>query len=190
MKKFLYLVFMFAVSLTMQSQNPCDFSTDVNDSIGSYKNTRDYLVYERNFAGVSSYIYFSLALTDGIPTLNAQFIQKSKDFLKANCFDKNSRIYLQLDNGKVITLMHIDQENCGTSLRTEDGANNRIMTGYFMFVKDTFEELKKSPVSVMRIRYATETVDYIFKPSLLSEMDGKTYDPQQYFIKTLRCIAD
>ncbi len=175
-------------SFAMQSQNPCEFSTDVNDSIGSYKNTRDYLVHERNFAGTSAYIYFSLALTDGTPTLNAQFIQKSKEFLKANCFDKNSRIYLQLDNGKVITMLHIDQENCGTSLRTEDGSNNRIMTGYFMFLKDSFEELKKSPVSLMRIRYATETVDYIFKPELVSEMNGSTYNPSLYFINTLHCI--
>ena len=40
--------------------------------------------------------------------------QKSKDFLKANCFDKNSKLFLQLDNGKIITLLHLDQESCGT----------------------------------------------------------------------------
>ena len=188
--KSVFSIFAFLFASVSFAQNPCEFSSNINDSIGSYKNTRDYLVYERNFAGASSYVYFSLALTDGLPTLNAQFIQKSKDFIKANCLDKNSRIYLQLDNGKVVTLIHIDQENCGTSVRTEDGSNNRIMTCYFMFLKEGYDELKKSPVSLMRIRYATETIDYIFKPEILSELDSKKFDPQHYFINTLRCIED
>ena len=88
------------------------------------------MIYERNFAGNTSYIFYSLALTDGLPTLNVQFIQKSKDFMKANCFDKNSKLFLQLDNGKIITLLHIDQENCGTMIRDDKGYDNRVLTGH------------------------------------------------------------
>src|SRR6187431_2152443 len=69
----------------------CDYATDVTDSIGTYKSTKEYLVSEKVFGGNSSYIFYSLALTDGLPTLNLQLIQKSKDFMKANCFDKNSK---------------------------------------------------------------------------------------------------
>ncbi len=188
MKFFLtFTIALFAVSL--KAQNPCDFSTNVTDSIGDYKATKNYPVYERNFAGNQSYIYFSLALTDGLPTLNVQFLQKSKDFIKANCLDKNSRIYLQLDDGKIVTLLHIDQQQCGTGVRIDE-ANNGILTGFFLFPKDAFSELKSSPVSLMRIKYTTETVDYIFKEELKSELDGQTYRPGNYFIDTLHCLED
>ena len=181
------LAFLLFFAIGAKAQDPCEFSANVKDSIGEYKSTVNYLVYERNFAGNSSYIYFSLALTDGLPTLNVQFLQKSKDFLKANCLDKNSRMYLQLENGKVVTLIHIDAENCGTGVRNND-MNNRVMPGYFLFTNDAFESLKTSPVSMVRIRYSTETVDYIFKDELQSEADGKKYNPSRYFVNTLHCL--
>ena len=185
------LTFAFAllVSFCVKAQNPCEFSSNVKDSIGEYKSTVNYLVHERNFGGTASYMYFSMALTDGLPTLNMQSIQKSKDFIKANCFDKNSRIYLQLESGKIVTLIHIDSDNCGTGVRTE-GVNNRVLPGYFLFTKDAFEALKSSPVSLMRIKYSTETVDYILKEEFQSELDSKTYSPSRYFMKVLPCLND
>jgi hypothetical protein len=115
-------------------------------------------------------------------------IEKSNQFIKAYCFDKNSKIHFQLENGKVVTLLHIDSEDCGTSLRDEKELNNRISTGYFMFMKDSYEELKNSPISLMRVKYTTETIDYIFRKELKSELDLKIYFPSQYFINYLKCI--
>ncbi|MWB93255.1 hypothetical protein GON26_02695 [Flavobacterium sp. GA093] len=185
MKPLITLTF-FLLTLTAFAQKPCEYSANVNDSIGSYKVTNEYLMSEKNFAG-SSYIFFSLAQTDGLPTLNVQLIQKSKDFIKAQCFDKNSKIFLQLQNGKIVTLLHINQESCGTLIR-DNGVDNRINTGIFMFMKDTFEELKKSPISLMRIKYLTDIEDYVVKSELTSELDGKVFHPDTYFIENLRCI--
>ncbi|WPO78688.1 hypothetical protein [Flavobacterium sp. KACC 22761] len=178
---------LFLLTFTAFAQKPCEYSTNVSDSIGTYKVTNEYLISEKNFGGNSSYIFFSLAQTDGLPTLNLQLIQKSKDFIKANCFDKNSRVFLQLQNGKVVTLMHINQENCGTLIR-EGGFDNRVNTGIFMFVKDNYEELKKSPVTMMRIKYLTDTEDYIVKSEITSEMNKKVYNPDTYFIQNIRCV--
>jgi hypothetical protein len=185
-----YLIAAFFFTTFLWAQDPCEYSTNVTDTLGTYKNTKNYLVYERNFAGTMSQMYFSLASTNGLPTLNIQFIQKSKDFLKAYCLDKNSRIFLQLDNGKIVTLLHIDQMNCGVSLRTDDGFNNRVLSGFFMFTRDSYDDLKTSPVSMMRLRSSTETIDYIFRSEIASELDGKTYRPSNYFIETLRCIEN
>jgi hypothetical protein len=44
--------------------------------------------------------------------------------MKANCFDKNSKLILQLNNGKII--ITFDQENCGTMIRDDKGFDNRI----------------------------------------------------------------
>ena len=101
--KHIITIALFAICSTVFAQKPCDYSTNVTDSLGTYKSTREYMICEKNFAGTSSYIFFSLLSTDGMPTLNVQLIQKSKSFLKANCFDKNSKLFLQLNNGKIIT---------------------------------------------------------------------------------------
>jgi hypothetical protein len=187
MKHLLLLTFCF-FSLSNFAQKPCEYATDITDSIGTYKVTKEYLINENVFGGNSSYIFSSLALTDGVPTINLQLIRKSKDFLKANCFDKNSKIFLQLQNGKIVTLIHIDQLNCGTSLRDDKGFDNRVLSGIFMFGKENFEQLKISPVSIMRIKYLTDIEDYVFKKEIIAELDGKIYQPESYFMNNMHCI--
>ena len=187
MKQLITLTF-FLLTTVGFAQKPCEYSTNVTDSIGTYKVTNEYLVSEKYFGGSFSYIFFSLAQTDGLPTLNLQLIQKSKDFIKANCFDKNSKIFLQLENGKIVSLMHINQENCGTLIHDDKGFDNRVNTGIFMFMKDNFEELKKSPISIMRIKYLTDTEDYIVKRELTSELTGKVTNPNTYFMENIRCV--
>jgi hypothetical protein len=179
---------LFLLTLTAFAQKPCEYSANVTDSIGSYKITNEYMISEKYFGGTFNYIFFSLAQTDGLPTLNLQLIQKSKDFIKASCFDKSSKIFLQLENGKIVTLMHINTENCGTLIRDEKGFDNRVNTGVFMFMKDNFEELKKSPISIMRIKYLTSTEDFIVKRDLTSELNGKLYHPNTYFMENIRCV--
>jgi hypothetical protein len=187
MKQLITLTF-FLLTFTAFAQKPCEYSANVTDSIGTYKITNEYLMSEKNFGGSFSYVFFSLAQTDGLPTLNLQLIQKSKDFIKANCFDKNSKVFLQLQNGKIVTLMHIDQENCGTLIRDDKGFDNRVNTGIFVFMKDSYEDLKKSPVNIMRIKYLTNTEDYIVRNELTSEMNGKVYKPDTYFMENIRCV--
>lgn len=187
MKSILF-AFIFFFQISMFAQKDCDYSTNVIDSIGSYKTTKDYLVHERIFGGNSNFIFFSLVNADETPYLRVQAIQKSKDFLKANCFDANSRIFLQLVNGKIITLVHTDSETCGSMLRSEDGMNTRVITGDFMFIKGSFEDLKASPVSIVRIKYLTETIDVVFKKELASELMKDTFYPENYFMNYLHCI--
>lgn len=186
--KYIITITLLFFSLNIFAQKPCDYSVNVNDSIGTYKSTKEYIVNEKIFGGNSSYIFYSLALTDGLPTLTVQLIQKSKGFIKANCFDKNSKLFLQLNNGKIITLIHIDQENCGTMIRDEKGFDNRVNSGIFMFMKDSFQDLKSSPVSMMRIKYLTDTEDYVFKKEFKSELTNEIYNPENYFIDNLKCI--
>lgn len=188
--RFVAAALIFLFSLNAFAQKPCDFSVNVTDSIGTYKITKDYLVYERNFAGNSSYIFNAIAVSDGVPSLNVQFIEKSYDFIKTKCFDKNSRIYFQLQNGRIVTLIHAGKDVCGTMVRDVNGLNNRLMTGYFLFKKDDYEYLKSSPITFMKIKFVIETQDYIFKKELVSELDSKTYNPENYFIDYFHCIED
>ncbi len=186
--KLTILAFFFLISSNLFAQKPCEYSANVADSLGTYKSTKEYMIYEKKFAGNTNYIFYTLVLTDGTPTLNLQLIQKSKEFMKVNCFDKNSKLFLQLNNGKIITLLHINQENCGTTIRDDKGFDNRILLGTFMFIKGTFEELKNSSVNLMRIKYMTEAEDYVIKKQFQSELNNQIYEPETYFINYLNCI--
>jgi hypothetical protein len=188
--KNLFLIVIFLFSLNITAQKPCEYSVNVKDSIGIYKETKSAIVHEFIFGNTSKYVFFALALTDEMPSLTVQILQKSKDFLKVNCFNKNSRIFLQLENNKVVTLIASDQENCGAPVKDDLGFNNRILSGTFLFLNGTIADLKTSPVSTMRIKFSTETQDYIFKKVLVSEMDQKTYSPGNYFIDYLPCLIN
>jgi hypothetical protein len=65
MKQLIIILFLFTASNL--AQTPCDYSENISDSIGTYKSTREYMISEKNFAGNSSYIFYSLALTDYLP---------------------------------------------------------------------------------------------------------------------------
>ncbi len=186
--KNIYCIVLLAVTSFSWAQTPCEYTQNIIDSIGTYKTTKDYLVYERNFAGNASYLFNSIAVTDGVPILNVQFIEKSADFIKAKCLDANSKIFIQLQNGKIVTLMHTQQETCGTLVRDDNGINNRIMTGNFLFRKDNYQALKESPVSFIRIKFSTDNIDYTYKKLLKSELDGQLYEPENYFLKIYPCI--
>ncbi|PDS26266.1 hypothetical protein [Flavobacterium branchiophilum] len=187
MKKFLFLLIYF-ISHSLLAQKECEYSSNVKDSLGVYKATKEYLIHEHIFAGNSRFIYFYLINSDGFPSLSIQFITKNNNFTKAKCLDKNSKLYFQLQNGKIITLLAMDKEDCGTSLMDHTNTTTKILTGYFMFIQGTMEDLKQSPISFMRIKFTTETEDIVFKKTLHSDLDGIYYEPESYFINYLKCI--
>jgi hypothetical protein len=186
MKKHLIIVLLFSFQF-LNAQKGCEYSTNVTDSIGTYKSTKSNLMHQRNFGGNEKSIYFSLINSDGLKSLNVQIIQKSNDFSPASCFDERSRVYFQLSSGKIVTLLSVNDSNCGSSLVLEN-KNCRVLNGYFIFLEGTIEELKKDPITLMRINYATEIVDYVVKDELVSELDKSTQKPSTYFIDYLPCI--
>lgn len=188
--KYLFFLFLSFLCLNASAQD-CDYADKFSDSLGVYKATKDYMISEKNFAGKSSYIFFKLINSSGTPILNFQSIQKSADFIKATCFDAGSRLYLQLENGKIIMLMHTTDESCGTMMRVEEeNKYTRFLSGNFLFIQGSMEELKSSPISLLRVKSATETTDYIVKKELISELTSKTYQPSAYFMNYLKCIED
>ncbi len=187
--KYLILTAFLLFQTISLAQDNCDYSSNIADSLGTYKSTKEYMMYERNFAGNKSYIFFSLINNNGMPLLNMQTVQKSEDFIKANCMDANSKIFLQLTNGKIVTLLHTADENCGSMLRVEnENKNTRVNNGTFMFLKGSIKDLKSAPVSFMKIRYAFETVDYVFKKEFVSELNNETYFPETFFMNYLKCV--
>ncbi len=187
MKKLVFLVFVLFIFNKTFAQKECEFASNFTDSIGSYKSTKDYLIHEKVFGNKKSAIYLSLVNADGLLSLQLQQIISSADFFKANCFNSKSKIYFQLLNGKIVTLFYLGEENCGTSLRKEN-LNYRILTSNFVFSKENYNELKNSPVSLMRITFSGETEDYIINDELNSEIDKGVYFPSTYFMNFLKCI--
>jgi hypothetical protein len=188
MKKFLLLAFTI-ISFAANAQTDCKTTEEKNEDGTVVKSTPDHMMYEKVFAGSSQFIFFSLSSHDGTPVLNFQLLAKSKEFPKAYCLDKASRIFIQLTSGKIITLISALEEQCAGLVYDSTEKNNiRILTGMFLFTKGSLEELENSPISFIRVKYATETVDYPVKKELNSETTSVKYYPEAYFINTLKCI--
>jgi hypothetical protein len=188
--KNLILALFLLLNLNLLAQKPCEIDNNVTDSLGTYKTTKQYMIYERSFAGNSFNISFALSNTNGVLAIETQFLQRSNEFIKANCFDANSKIYLQLNNGKIVTLIYNGNDTCGTLIRDDKNGNNRIVGGTFLFTKENYEDLKTSPVTFMRVKYSGGTVDYPFKTEFVSELYKTKYEPENYFINFLKCVEN
>ena len=187
MKKIVLALFLLA-NLSVFAQKPCEIDANISDSVGTYKSTKQYMIFERSFAGNTTDIFFSLTNTNGILGLEVQQIISSSEFIKASCFNSDSRIYLQLNNGKIMTLFYVGNETCGTLIRNDKNQNIRIMSGSFVFSKENYEDLKVSPVTFMRIKYAGETLDYPLRTGFVSVLDNMMYEPEKYFMNYMRCV--
>lgn len=188
MKKGLLLLLVL-LSLTAKAQNDdCDYTVITTDT-GEIQSTPEYLMFEKVFGGTSSFIFFSLSNHEGTPVLSFQLLAKSNEFPKIYCLNKNSRIHLQLLNGKIVTLVCISEDQCsGLVYDDVEKKNIRMLSANFLFTKGSIEDLEESPISFMRVKYTGEMVDYPLSNNLQSETMGKNYTPDSYFIKYIKCI--
>jgi hypothetical protein len=189
MKKLLLLA-LLAIPFTINAQTKdCDYTVISSENGKELKSTKEYLMYEKVFGGTSQFMFFSLTTSEGMPILNFQLLAKSKEFPKVYCLDKASKIYIQLTNGKIISLISATEEQCSGLIYDSSEKNNlRVLTGNFLFTVGSLEELEKNTISFIRVKYVNETVDYPVKQELDSESMKQKYNPQAYFINNLKCI--
>ena len=187
--KLLNFLLVILFSTIIYAQKPCEYATEVKDSIGTLKETKSFLVHEKVFGNSEQYIFMSLISNNNVPLLNFQVIQKGTDFLMPKCIDKNSKIYFQLSNGKIYTLFYGSESVCDTFLYDDSKKiNNRFLSVDFFFPKNDYEDLKKFPIVMMRIKYATETMDYILAKELKSEKLNTITFPENIFVDYFKCI--
>ena len=85
MKNLVLALFML-INTTAFAQKPCEIDTNVTDSLGTYKLTKQFIIFERSFAGNSTDIFFALSSNNGILGLEIQFLSRSSEFIKENLF--------------------------------------------------------------------------------------------------------
>lgn len=189
MKKLLLLLTLGFTFIANSQNKDCDYTVLSSENGQEIKSTKEYLMYEKVFAGTSQFIFFSLTNNEGVPVLNFQLLAKSKEFPKVYCIDKTSKIYIQLTNGRIITLISATEDQCSGLVYDNNEKNNiRVLTANFLFTKGSLEELEENPISFLRIKYANETVDYPVKSELDSENMKQKYSPDTYFVNNLKCI--
>ncbi|WP_300567276.1 hypothetical protein [Flavobacterium sp.] len=184
------IAFIFLFQTSLFAQKPCEYTTNVTDSLGTFKETKSCLVYEKVFGNTAQLVFLSLISDNGTPVLNLQIIQKSTDFITPKCIDKNSKIYFQLSNGKIYTLLNNSTENQCDNLiyNSNEKLNNRLLDAKFLFRINDFEDIKKYSITMMRIKYASETVDYILPKELRSEKIEGVFEPEKFFMTNFKCI--
>lgn len=188
MKNLLLFLLLVTFSLNGQTKD-CLYDIEEKTDSTSLKSLPHQLINEKIFGNKKEFIFFGLLNNDGVPMLSLQQLQKSNDFIPTNCLSKNSKIVFQLMNGKIVTLLHAFDDICSDlNYNSEEKSNIRILTAYFYFTKTNFEELKNSPISIVRIQYSGESKDYVIKSELTSESLHIKSNPANYFIDYLNCV--
>lgn len=192
MKKLLLLLLLiiYTINATAQTENKdCEFTVENTEDGTELKTTREYLMYEKVFGGSAQFMFFSLTNSGGTPLLNFQLLAKSKDFPKLYCLDKNSKIYVQLTNGKVVTFISAVDDSCAGLIYDAAEKNNlRVLSGTFLFTKGSIEDLESANITFIRVKYTTETVDYPIRSEIDSETMKREYFPEVYFKNYLKCL--
>lgn len=188
MKNLLIFLLLSTISINAQIKD-CLYDIQEKTDSTSLKSLPHKLMNEKIFGNKKEFIFFGLLNSDGVPMLSLQQLQKSNDFIPTSCLSKNSKIVFQLMNGKIVTLFHAFDDICSDlNYNSEEKSNIRILTAYFYFTKTNFEELKNSPISLVRIQFSGESKDYVIKSELTSESLKTKTNPANYFIDYLKCV--
>lgn len=184
-----FIISFLLLSFIITAQNNCEFITNVTDSIGTLKETKSVLVHEKVFGNNTDLVFLSLVIANEIPLLKVEIIQKNTDYIAPKCFNKNSKLYFQLANSKIYTFLNAGHDACSDLLyNTKDKVNNRILVGNFFFKKDEFDDFENFSISMMRIKFSTEIIDYILPKSLVSETLKTTSSPENFFKGIYKCL--
>jgi hypothetical protein len=187
--KNIYILLLLIPLFSGAQTNDCIYEVEEKTDSTSLKVLPEVLIDEKIFGHTNEYLFFTLLNTDGVPMLKLQLLQKSKDFIPTKCINKTSKIIVQLKNGKIVSLIANLDENCSVLNYDEKENNNlRILTGYFFFGITNYEELKNSPILLMRIQFSGDSKDYVLKSELNSETLKTKSNPDRYFMDYLKCI--
>jgi hypothetical protein len=192
MKTFLKLTaLLLFINFSFSQDKICDFETNIVTDTSSTRVLTDEIIDESIFGNTTSFLTFKMFEVDGILGLNFQYLQKSKDILMPICIDKNTKIILELSNGKQVKLINSTElEACNDIQYDAINKNNvRVLTGFFYFTPENFQDLKTEKVFLIKIAAITGDVNFIIKPQLNSEIYKTKSTPDTYFIENLKCLG-
>lgn len=192
MKTFFKLAtFFLLTNLSFSQDKACDFEIDIATDTSSTRVLKDKIIDESIFGNTTSFLTFKMFEVDGVLGVNFQYLQKSKDFLSPICIDKTTKIILDLSNGKQVKLVNsADTETCNELQYDAINKNNiRVLTGFFYFAPENFQDLKTEKVYLIKITATTGDVNFVIKPELNSEIYKEKSTPDTYFIDYLKCLG-
>lgn len=191
MRNYILTLVVFAFTVISNAQKPCSYTEDFMDSIGSFKKTKEILMYEKVFGNSQEFIYFSLINDAQTMMLNMNIIKKDSQFIPTECFDTSSKMFIQLNNKKIIPLFFADHESCSNLIDVSDSKQYvRLLTGYFLFPREIYKELKEHPIEFIRIKSTRGTKDFYVKDLLVSEVFTESSQPVKFFMDHLHCIEN
>jgi hypothetical protein len=170
----------------------CVYFQNYKNEIENYKSTKISLVYLRTNSGNFERIYFSLAKKNEIPYLNIDLIYKGSNEEYGNnlCFGNKSKLIFNLKDGKKVTLLHIENEDCYKNVINGTRDVSRNLSGSFRFLQDDISALKNSIFETLQLVFENEKKDYEIQNKVFSELENITYEPQIYFQKNIQCIEN
>jgi hypothetical protein len=190
-KLFRITALLLLTNFSFSQDKICEFEIDIATDTSSTRVLKDKIIDESIYGNTTSFLTFKMFEVDGVLGVNFQYLQKSKDFLSPICIDKNTKMFLELSNGKQVKLVNSTEiETCNELQYDASNKNNlRVLNGFFYFTPENFQDLKTEKVYLIKITANTGDVNFVIKPELNSEIYKEKSTPDTYFIDYLKCLG-
>jgi len=187
MKKLLLPLFLLYL-LTGYSQDSCNYKIQVDTESEQFTLTHEVLADYMLGKNQTVFIYFSLMKEDTIRSLVLQLSLNAAEMPPIACFNKDSRVSFELDNGSFVSLRYLGEVNCGRQSEPKDALKNSTSEAAFYIDDKSMLMLKESKLKSMRLTTMKTNFDIEFQNLISNSIIKEPVYPKEFFLNNLSCV--
>lgn len=187
--KFLLSLFILCSSLIGLAQTEdCSYKIQIDTDEETFKLTNEELTEFLVGRDRNVFIYFSLMREDAVKSLVMQVSVNAKEIPPILCFNKDSRVSFELEDGSFASLRYLGEVTCGRQVENSETLNNSTSEAAFLLDDASEKRLLQSKITSMRITTMKTNFDVTFQDVLSNAQIENPIYPKEFFLKYLKCL--
>lgn len=188
MKKVSIVLFLFMAITGFSQTEECDYKIQVDTEDEKFLLTNASLAEFMVGSDKTIFIYFSLMKEGDVKSLVLEVSVNAKEMPPVLCFNKDSRISFQLEDGSFASLRYLGEVNCGRQTNNEDTLDNSTSEAAFYLDETNLERLSEAKISSMRITTMKTNFDIGFQEVISNPQIDTPIYPKEFFLNNLQCL--
>lgn len=189
MKKMIALLLLFTAMVGYGQESDCNYKLQVDTEAEQFVLTNAELAEYMLGLERTVFIYFSLMKEADVKSLVIQLsVNAKKQVPPMMCFNKDSRVSFQLEDGSFVSLRYLGDELCGRQTENEDTLHNSTSEAAFFLDETSLKRLSESEILSMRLTTMRTNFDVAFQDVLSNEELPVPIYPKEFFLNYLQCL--
>ena len=188
MTKFVFILIASFIFSNGYAQDTCNYKIQVDTENEQFLLTHEVLTDFMIGNKQTAFIYFSLMKEGDVKSLVLQLSLNSAEMPPIACFNKDSRVSFELENGKFVSLRYLGDVNCGRETEPKDALKNSTSEAAFFIDDKSFDILQESNLKSMRLTTMKTHFDIEFQNVISNSVLKEPVYPKEFFLKYLSCV--